>query len=160
MLEDIGAVYFEEPCPFDDFDDTKRVTDALTIPIALGEQEFSQARFRSMIRHGVADIVQPDLFYYGGLIRSIRVARMAAVHNLPTTVHLSGGFGFVYSLHFAACTPDIGPWQEYKMGVETYGKWFDPALAIIDGELTVPEGPGVGIADPADVLKGAVPVTS
>jgi L-alanine-DL-glutamate epimerase-like enolase superfamily enzyme len=160
MLEDINAVYFEEPCPFDDFDDTKKVTDALAIPIALGEQEFSHARFASMIRRGVADIVQPDLFYYGGLIRSIRVARMAAVHKLPTTVHLSGGFGFVYSLHFSACTPDIGPWQEYKMGIDTYGKWFDPPLRIVDGELTVPEGPGVGIADPEDVLKGAEVVKS
>ena len=67
MLEDIDAVYFEEPCPFDDFESTKKVTDALTIPIALGEQEFSHARFRAVINDGVADIVQPDLFYYGGL---------------------------------------------------------------------------------------------
>jgi L-alanine-DL-glutamate epimerase-like enolase superfamily enzyme len=113
-----------------------------------------------MIRHGVADIAQPDLFYYGGLIRSIRVARMAALRNMPTTVHLSGGFGFVYSLHFCACTPDIGPWQEYKLGIETYGQWFDPPLRIIDGELTVPTGPGVGIADPSDVLKDAELVRS
>jgi L-alanine-DL-glutamate epimerase-like enolase superfamily enzyme len=155
MLEDINAVYFEEPCPFDDFEATKRVTDALTIPIALGEQEFSHARFCDVIRRGVADIVQPDLFYYGGLIRSVRVARMAAVRNLPCTVHLSGGFGFVYSLHFAAAVPNIGPWQEYKQGVETYGKWFDPPLRIADGELIVPTGPGVGIADPKEVLRGA-----
>jgi L-alanine-DL-glutamate epimerase-like enolase superfamily enzyme len=160
MLEDIGAVYFEEPCPFDDFDDTKRVTEALTIPIALGEQEFSHARFRSLIRHGVADIAQPDLFYYGGLIRSIRVARMAAQRDMPTTVHLSGGFGFVYSLHFAACTPNIGPWQEYKQGVETYGKWFDPPLKITDGALSLPTGPGVGIVDPEEVLQGATVVRS
>jgi L-alanine-DL-glutamate epimerase-like enolase superfamily enzyme len=160
MLEDIGAVYFEEPCPFDDFDDTKRVTEALTIPIALGEQEFSHARFRSMIRHRVADIAQPDLFYYGGLIRSIRVARMAALRDMPTTVHLSGGFGFVYSLHFAACTPNIGPWQEYKQGVETYGKWFDPPLRITDGALSIPTGPGVGIVDPQEVLEGATVVRS
>ena len=158
MLEDIGAVYFEEPCPFDDFDDTKKVTEALKIPIALGEQEFSQARFRSMIRHGVADIAQPDLFYYGGLIRSIRVARMAALRSMPTTLHLSGGFGFVYSLHYAACTPNIGPWQEYKQGVETYGKWFDPPLRIADGALSVPRGPGVGIVDPNEVLTGATVV--
>ena len=158
MLEDIGAVYFEEPCPFDDFDQTKQVTDALTIPIALGEQESSHARFRFCIEHGVADIIQPDLFYYGGLVRSIRVARMAAVKNLPTTVHLSGGFGFVYSLHFAACTPNIGPWQEYKLGVEKYGQWFDPPLSIDNGELIVPTGPGVGIADVEAVLKGAVKV--
>jgi L-alanine-DL-glutamate epimerase-like enolase superfamily enzyme len=158
MLEDIDAVYFEEPCPFDDFDDTKKVTEALKIPIALGEQEFSHARFKSMIRHHVADIVQPDLFYYGGLIRSIRVARMADLAGLPTTVHLSGGFGFVYSLHFAACVENIGPWQEYKQGVETYGKWFDPPLRIVDGELTIPTGPGVGIADPKDVLQDATAV--
>jgi L-alanine-DL-glutamate epimerase-like enolase superfamily enzyme len=158
MLEDIDAVYFEEPCPFDDFDETKKVTDALSIPIALGEQEFSHARFKAMIRHGVADITQPDLFYYGGLIRSIRVSRMADLRNLPTTVHLSGGFGFVYSLHFAAAVQNIGPWQEYKQGVETYGKWFDPPLRIVDGAITIPEGSGVGIAEPKEVLKGAVVV--
>jgi L-alanine-DL-glutamate epimerase-like enolase superfamily enzyme len=111
-----------------------------------------------MIRRGVADIAQPDLFYYGGLIRSIRVARMAELRGLPTTVHLSGGFGFVYSLHFAACTPHIGPWQEYKGGVDTYGKWFDPPLRISDGAVSIPEGPGVGIADPREVLKGAAVV--
>jgi L-alanine-DL-glutamate epimerase-like enolase superfamily enzyme len=27
MLEDIDAVYFEEPCPFDDFEETKKVTE-------------------------------------------------------------------------------------------------------------------------------------
>jgi L-alanine-DL-glutamate epimerase-like enolase superfamily enzyme len=160
MLEDIGAVFFEEPCPFDDFEETKRVTDALKIPIALGEQESSQARFRSMIARCVADVVQPDLFYYGGMVRSIRVARMAEVAGLPTSAHLSGGFGFVYLLHFASCVPKIGPWQEYKLGVETYGQWFDPPLRVADGAITVPAGPGCGIADPHDVLRGAAAVRS
>jgi L-alanine-DL-glutamate epimerase-like enolase superfamily enzyme len=154
-LEDINAVYFEEPCPFDDFYSTKKVTDALKIPIALGEQEFSHARFQACIRDRVADILQPDLFYYGGLVRSIRVARMAELRNMPTTVHLSGGFGFVYSLHFAACVPNIGPWQEYKQGVETYGQWFNPPLRINDGALDMPQGAGVGIADPKEILRGA-----
>lgn len=160
MLEDIGAVFFEEPCPFDDFEATKKVTDALKIPIALGEQESSHAQFHWIIAHRVADVIQPDLYYYGGFIRSIRVARMAAARGLPTTAHLSGGFGFVYMLHFASCTPKTGPWQEYKMGVETYGKWFDPPLKINDGALTVPQGLGVGIADPKELLMHAVVVSS
>ena len=158
-LQDIKALFFEEPCPFDDFEATKKVTDALTIPVALGEQEFSHARFAFMIRNRVADVVQPDLFYYGGLIRSIRVARMADAAGLPTTVHLSGGFGFVYSLHFASCVKNIGPWQEYKKGVETYGQWFDPPLRNQDGAITIPKGVGVGVADPAQVLRDATPVT-
>jgi L-alanine-DL-glutamate epimerase-like enolase superfamily enzyme len=160
MLEDIGAVFFEEPCPFDDYVATKKVKDALRIPIALGEQEASQASFRSIIANRVADVIQPDLFYYGGLIRSIRVARIAALSGLPTTAHLSGGFGFVYMLHFASCTPKIGPWQEYKLGIEKYGKWFDPPLKLHDGEFTVPKGPGVGIADARELLKGAVAVSA
>jgi L-alanine-DL-glutamate epimerase-like enolase superfamily enzyme len=155
MLEEIGAVYFEEPCPFDHLEDTKQVADALTIPVAGGEQEFSQRRFRWMIANRGVDIVQPDLHYYGGLIRSTRVARMAAVAGMPTTVHISGGMGFVYMLHFASCTPDIGAYQEYKRGIEKYGHLFDPPLTAADGKMSVPSGPGVGIADATELIKGA-----
>jgi L-alanine-DL-glutamate epimerase-like enolase superfamily enzyme len=159
MLEDYGAIHYEEPCPFDNFDDTKKVTDALKIPVAFGEQESSHWRFQWCIREHVVDIVQPDVYYYGGMIRSRRVARMAGQANMATTCHLSGGFGFVYSLHFASCTPKIGPWQEYKKGVETYGQWFNPPLKIVDGSISVPSGPGLGLADPAEILKDAKPIT-
>lgn len=155
LLEEINAVYFEEPCPFDHLDDTKIVTDTLTIPVAGGEQEFSQRRFRWMIANRAVDIVQPDLQYYGGLIRSTRVARMAQLAAMPTTVHISGGFGFIYMLHFASITPDIGLYQEYKRNIQRYRDWFEPALTINDGMLRVPDGPGVGIRDVASVLKGA-----
>lgn len=155
LLEENKFLHYEEPCPFDDLEATKKVTDALTIHVAGGEQEFSQNRFRWMIQNRGVDIVQPDLHYYGGMIRSIRVANMAALAKMPTTVHLSGGFSFVYTLHFAACVPDVGPYQEYKQGVKRYGDWFDPHLEIKDGALIIPRGPGVGIKDIQSVIKGA-----
>ncbi len=155
MLEEIKAVYFEEPCPFDHLEDTKRVADTLTIPVAGGEQEYSDWRFRWMIANRGVDIVQPDLHYYGGMIRSVRVARMAAVAKMSTTVHISGGFGFVYMLHFASSVADPGKYQEYKLGTERYGTWFDPPIQIRNGEMTVPSGPGVGIKDVAGLLNGA-----
>jgi L-alanine-DL-glutamate epimerase-like enolase superfamily enzyme len=158
MLEDIGAVYFEEPCPFDHLEDTKKVTDALTIPVAGGEQEFSERRFRWSIANRGVDIVQPDLQYYGGLIRSRRVARMAELAGMPTTVHISGGFGFVYMLHFASCTKDIGKYQEYKRGIERYNEWFASPIVVKDGALSVPAGAGVGIVSPEDVLRNAARV--
>jgi len=155
LLEDVGAVYFEEPCPFDHLEDTKVVADALTLPVAGGEQEYSHWRFRWMILNRGVDVVQPDLHYYGGMIRSIRVARMAALEKMPTTVHISGGFGFVYMLHFTSCVPDVGQYQEYKLGTETYGAWFDPPITVKDGRMTIPSGPGVGIQDLPALLKGA-----
>jgi L-alanine-DL-glutamate epimerase-like enolase superfamily enzyme len=155
MLEEVKAVYFEEPCQFDHLEETKVVADALTIPVAGGEQEYSDWRFRWMIANRGVDIVQPDLHYYGGMIRSVRVARMAQVAKMPTTVHISGGFGFVYMLHFASCVPDIGQYQEYKLGTEKYGNWFDPPITVKDGKMSVPGGSGVGIKDLAGLLKGA-----
>ena len=158
MLEGIGSIHYEEPCPFDNFEATKQVTDALNIPIALGEQESSHWRYQEQIKNHVADIVQPDLYYYGGLIRSIRVARMAELCNLPMMPHLSGGFGFVYQLHFCSCIPNISPWQEYKNGVETYGQWFDPPLKFAHSHINVPIAPGLGLAAPADILQEATAI--
>jgi L-alanine-DL-glutamate epimerase-like enolase superfamily enzyme len=155
LLEEIKAVYFEEPCQFDHFDEMKAVRDRLAIPVAAGEQEFSDWRFRWTIANRGVDIVQPDLFYFGGMIRSMRVARMANLAEMPTTVHISGGFGFVYMLHFASAAPRIGPYQEYKLGIEKYGAWFDPPIVVKAGKMLVPSGPGVGIKDPAPLLRDA-----
>jgi L-alanine-DL-glutamate epimerase-like enolase superfamily enzyme len=155
MLEDIRAVYFEEPCPFDHLEDTRIVADALTIPVAGGEQEYSDWRFRWMIANRGVDIVQPDLQYYGGMIRSIRVARMAQAAGMPATVHISGGFGFVYMLHFASIVPDVGKYQEYKLGTEKYGSWFGSPITVTNGRMSIPSGPGVGIADIAAIVKEA-----
>jgi L-alanine-DL-glutamate epimerase-like enolase superfamily enzyme len=155
ILEEVKAIHYEEPCQFDHLEENKIVADTLNIPVALGEQEYSDWRFRWIVANRAVDIVQPDLFYYGGMVRSIRVARMAAVAKMPTTAHLSGGFGFVYVLQFASCVPDIGPYQEYKLGLEKYGKWFDPVLTVKDGKMSVPSGPGVGIKDLQGLLQGA-----
>ncbi len=154
VLEEVNAVYFEEPCPFDHLEDTKEVTDTLTIPVSGGEQEYSERRFRWMIANHGVDIVQPDLQYYGGLIRSARVANMAELAGMPTTVHISGGFGFIYMLHFASRTKSIGRYQEYKRNIERYQDWFEPKLTISDGRISVPRGPGVGIRDVAAVIRG------
>jgi L-alanine-DL-glutamate epimerase-like enolase superfamily enzyme len=158
LLEEAKAVYFEEPCQFDHLEETKAVADKLTIPVAGGEQEYSDWRFRWMILNRGVDIVQPDLHYYGGMIRSVRVARMAQLAKMPTTVHLSGGFGFVYMLHFASAVPDIGRYQEYKLGVDKYNAWFDSPIRVKDGKMSVPTGHGVGISDIKAVLKGATEV--
>ena len=77
LMEQHNYAFYEEPCRFDHLEETKKVADALTIPVAGGEQEASEEGFRWMIAHRAVDIVQPDLHYHGGFIRSMRVARMA-----------------------------------------------------------------------------------
>ena len=115
VMKEHRLAFMEEPVPFDFYDETKTIADQLTLPVAGGEQESSLRRFRWMIEQKCVDVVQPDLFYFGGFIRSIRVARMAAAAGIPCTPHMSdGGLGYLYVAHFASCVPNAGPFQEYK----------------------------------------------
>lgn len=86
------------------------MADALTLPVAGGEQDSSLRRFRWMIEHRAVDIVQPDICYFGGFIRSIRVARMAAAAGMDCTPHMSdGGLGYLYVAHFRILRSECGP---------------------------------------------------
>lgn len=162
LMEEYKLSFFEEPVPFDYYDETKQIADALTIPIALGEEEASLRGFRRIIESGTAQVVQPDLLYFGGLIRSMKVARMAAAAGLDCTPHMSGGgLGFLYVAHFASCVPNVGAHQEYKGEDDTLPvSSSTSSLKCVDGKLKVPSGPGLGVElDPA-FLKKAVVLTA
>ncbi|MDQ3651370.1 MAG: mandelate racemase/muconate lactonizing enzyme family protein, partial [Acidobacteriota bacterium] len=138
------------------------IADSLTIPIAGGEEESSMRRFRSMIENGVVQIVQPDLFYFGGLIRSIRVARMAGAAGMDCTPHMSGGgLGYLYVLHYASCVPNPGPFQEYKG--ETDGLPISSAASSLkseNGVIKVPTEPGLGVTIDPDFIRKSTVVSS
>jgi L-alanine-DL-glutamate epimerase-like enolase superfamily enzyme len=158
LLEEINAFMYEEPCPFDYLDETKKVSEALTIPVSIGEEETSLRRFRWILENNAAQIVQPDLHYNGGMIRATRVARMAAEANKKITIHISSGFGYVDMLHFASFTPNTGRFQEYKGSVNETGNYFDPPLRLKDGMINVPIGPGFGIKDTRELFKEGVKI--
>ena len=156
MLEGHQVGFYEEPCPFEELEETKKVADALTMTVAGGEQDASLPRFAWMIRHRVVDLVQPDVNYNGGLIRAIRVARLAAAAGMSITPHAPQlGMSPAYMLHFASCTPNLGKHQEYNASPRQPETWFAPALEVKKGVLQVPAGPGLGIEIDPDVLRKA-----
>ncbi len=160
MLQDNGIAFYEEPCPFDYLHETSRVARALEIPVAWGEQESSQWRFRWMVKNSGVRIFQPDLFYYGGLIRSLRVAKMAEARGLDCTPHISGGgLGFLYMGIYAACCPNPGAFQEYK-GLHKAFPWESSGtpIRVEQGSMTAPDGPGIGVTIDPEFLRGADPV--
>lgn len=161
LLEAHDYAFFEEPVPFDDLWGTKEVADALRIPVAGGEQEFSLRRFRWVIENRGVDVVQPDLHYFGGFIRATKVARMAAAAGLPCTPHMSGsGLGYVNVLHFASVTPNAGPHQEFKGETGIPCVSATSRLRCEQGVVRCPSGPGMGVTiDPAYVRAATAVAT-
>lgn len=159
MLEDYRFEFFEEPVPFDWYEETKSVNDALTIPVAGGEQEYGLHGFRWLIANDGLEIVQPDTTYFGGMIRSMKVARMANAFGKKCTPHMSGGdLGFLYMMHFVSALPNALPYHEFK-GFKTrvLFECSTSPLQSVNGLVKVPTGPGLGVdLDPEFVARHKV----
>lgn len=155
LLEEYRFDFYEEPTPFDWYEETLQVAKALTIPIAGGEQEPSLHNFRWLIAHDALQIVQPDIFYFGGMIRSMKVARMAEAFGKACTPHISGnGIGYLYMMHFVSAVPNAGPYHEFKgFNKELPYECKTSKLDSNGGVVTVPSGPGLGIEIDPDYIS-------
>ena len=161
MMEEQGYGFFEEPVEFDRIWECKEVADALTIPIALGEQEFSERRFAWCIENRAMDVVQPDLHYYGGFVRSTKVARMAAAAGLVVVPHMSGGsLGYLEVVHFASFTPNIGPFMEFKGNADIPVECETSSLKGEKGMVRCPSGVGFGVKIEKSFLEQARKMTT
>lgn len=160
LMEEHGYGFFEEPCRFDHLLETKAVADALEIPVAGGEQEFSLRRFLWTISNRGVDIVQPDLHYFGGFIRCMKVARMAHAAGMPCVPHMSGsGLGYLDMLHFVSCMPNPGPHHEFKGHARIPLTCATSTLKCTNGTIRVPSGPGFGVELDPQFVKRAQKVT-
>jgi L-alanine-DL-glutamate epimerase-like enolase superfamily enzyme len=155
LLQENNYGYFEEPVRFDDFAAIKRVADALDLPIANGEQDHSFANFRWLIAHDGLEIVQPDSYYFGGLIRCVKVGRMAAAYGKSIVPHMSGGgLGYLYNCHLVSVLPNAGAHHEFK-GFQTHVPFEcrTSPLRVMGGKIKVPTGPGLGIDIDPDFIN-------
>ncbi|MCG8698446.1 MAG: mandelate racemase/muconate lactonizing enzyme family protein [Bacteroidales bacterium] len=161
MLEEYNYYFYEEPLPWDWYEEQKQVADAMTIPMAGGEEEFGMHAFRWLIANNAFEILQPDLFYFGGMIRSMQVARMAAARGKTVAAHMSsGGLGYLYMLHFTSACPNADKYHEFKMfATKDANKNTIPIesktepFSSIDGIVKVPTGSGLGISIDPDYIK-------
>lgn len=155
MMEEYQYDFYEEPVPFDWYEETQQVAEALSVPIAGGEQEPSMHNFRWLIKSDALDIVQPDIFYFGGMVRSMKVARMAAARGKTCTPHISGsGLGYLYMMQFVSAVPNAGPYHEFK-GFNRELPLDSPtsSLSSKGGTVKVPTGPGMGVTIDPDYVK-------
>ena len=155
LLEEYGYGFFEEPVLFDWYEETKQVADALTIPVAGGEQEYSLHGFRWLIANDGLQIVQPDNYYFGGMIRSMKVARMAEAFGKTCTPHMSGGgLGYLYMIHFVSALGNASAHHEFKgLNTNVQFECKTSPLSVVDGKIKVPTGPGLGVEIDPDFIK-------
>jgi L-alanine-DL-glutamate epimerase-like enolase superfamily enzyme len=151
LLEAEGIGHFEEPCPYWEFAQTKQVADALSIDVTGGEQDCEFTAWETMIGMRAVDIVQPDIMYLGGMLRTLRVCKMAEAAGLPVTPHAANlSLVTMCTMHLLRAIPNAGKYLEFSIEEEDYYPWQyglflgDP-YRIDDGKATVSDQPGWGV---------------
>ncbi len=151
LLEDNGIGHFEEPCPYWELEQTKQVTDALSIDVTGGEQDCDLTVWRRMIEMRAVDIIQPDVCYIGGINRLMRVAKMAEEAGLPCTPHCANhSLVTLFTMHVLRAIPNAGKYLEFSIEGPDYYPWQEGLYVkspydIVDGKATVTGEPGWGV---------------
>lgn len=158
ILEDAGALFFEEPVPPEDLDGYRRVRDALTIAIAGGECEYTRWGFRTLLSGGYVDIAQPDVATSGGISEFVKILALATSYNTMILPHVWGsGVALAAALQMLAIIPET-PYRAFPVPFETapiveFDRNPNPLrdeilterFSLQDGSLSIPQGPGLGI---------------
>ena len=154
-IEEYDIGWFEEPVPPEDIAGHRRVREALSIPVASGECEFTRYGFRAALEAGAFDIVQPDTCAAGGLSECKKVADMAAAYGVRYAPHVWGsGVALAAALQLLAV---VQPWTPLSLAPLQPMLEFDQTehpirQAILTepiehraGIVAIPTGPGLGI---------------
>lgn len=160
-IEEFDISWFEEPVPPEDLRGYKECKEALIIPIAGGECEFTRFGFKDILESRSIDIIQPDTCSAGGLSECKKIAIMANAFGVRYNPHAWGtGIGLAANLHLLANLPHnplslnpIAPMLEFDQTEHPYRmEIINNSIILEDGKVKVPTGVGLGIEVNRDVL--------
>lgn len=116
--------------------------------LATGEHWYTIHPFATAARHGLVDILQPDIQWAGGITALVRICHLAEAHGMTVISH--AGMNYPYGQHLSFAMPAI-QWGERSEGVSPPGVPLEERVAlpgtpvIKDGYLIPSNAPGFGI---------------
>ena len=156
MWEKYNISWIEEPVPTDDLDSLCLLKSKTSIPIAVGENEYTRYGFRDLIQAGAVSIIQPDVTRVGGISEWLKIAHLASAHGIKVAphgiqeIHTSLAAGIENGLNVEYASPDYYMQslidKVFKEPVNT--KQISPA-----GNLVVPQSPGLGLEIDWDIVE-------
>jgi L-alanine-DL-glutamate epimerase-like enolase superfamily enzyme len=153
-LAQYDMFWLEEPIfPPEDFDALARLHLDTGVALAAGENACTAFQFQKMIESGGIRYLQPSVTKVGGISEMRKIITLAETQGATVMPHSPYfGPGLLATLHILATLPDecLVEYFFYKaLPASLYGD----AIVARDGQLTVPDGPGLGVEPDLDVIK-------
>jgi L-alanine-DL-glutamate epimerase-like enolase superfamily enzyme len=149
-IEDCNITWFEEPLHQNDARALADLRAHTNIPIAAGQMEGHRWRLRELVDRQAVDILQPNVCFCGGYTEARKAAHLAQIYNLPIA---NGGGWPLFNMHTMAGL--MNGWiVEWHLGMVQVGELlFVNSPSPVNGMLTVPDIPGLGLILNRDALR-------
>jgi D-galactarolactone cycloisomerase len=158
-LERLKCAWLEEPLPRFAFEQHAELRRQVSIPIAGGENNYGVHEFHWMLQQGVFDIIQPETMLAGGINDVRKIGVLAEAYDRQVTPHcaIEEPIGNIAALHLVASWPRGNLLElTHDPPICDYSKRFsifsNPPLIDKDGNIPVPQGPGLGVEINPDLV--------
>jgi galactonate dehydratase len=154
-LEAFKPSWIEEPVPPENLAALKKASEKISLPVATGERLHTRYDYRQLFELQAADIIQPDITHFGGLLETKKLAAWAEAYYLLVAPHNVGGpVSTAAALHFAASTPNFKILEHFNDFAEDWVKQAAPGNPEVrDGYFALPQGPGLGVKLDEEVIR-------
>lgn len=156
-LEPFRLMWLEEPCPAEDIDAMADIRHSTSTPIACGENLYMRWGYRELLQKEAVDIIQPDFQKVGGLAEAQKVSNMAQAYYVPVAPHsVCSPIGQMATAHACATFPNFLVQEWHWINFPDYwNHWVKEGQIIVDGYITPPNRPGIGLEMDEEVAKKA-----
>jgi galactonate dehydratase len=147
-LAPFAPSWIEEPVPPENLKALAKVAARVDVPVATGERMHTRYDYRELFELQAADIVQPDISHFGGILETRKLAATAETHYVLVAPHNVGGpIATAANLHLAACTPNFKIQEHFNDFADAWVRDVMPGLPHVedDGCFPVPTAPGLGV---------------
>jgi len=144
----------EQPLARWDISGMAHLCRALDTPVMADESMFTIRDAVTILKEQAADILNLKLQKAGGIYRAMQIGHFADCANLPLVIgaSLETGVGQSASVHVAVACPTVRYACDLRTPMNLVEDLLETALPIENGEVTCPEGPGLGVEINAGVL--------
>lgn len=153
QLEALGLEYYEDPVW--GASSMAQVRRDVRIPFATNMCVTQFDELYPAFQLGAVDVILSDIWYWGGILPSLKLAQTCSVLGLDIGVH-SGtelAIGWAAMIHMAAAMPNLRLSADYMNMHLTDDICVEPRLVPMDGKIAPPEAPGIGVTVDEDKLR-------
>ncbi len=143
-IEEYEPRWLEEVAMPDRIDTYRQVRQSISIPVSGAEHEYTRWGFKRFVDQEALDILQPDIYWAGGLSETLKIAAYATTHDLITIPH---GHSTPAGIHFSVTqSPIHTPYQEYLVKWNAVHQHFlAHPLMPENGMIKAPSAPGINM---------------